>query len=151
MVRQRWTVEDLAARHPRVAIDADVLIYLLDGSEPRATLAAAVIDAADQGVFKGSVSALAVAEVLVGPARGGDAARFEETASELRDLAIDIVPVSGAIAEDAAWLRGQRQLQLADALHVATARTVATAFVTNDRRIRSLANLEVLYIDDLEA
>ncbi len=140
---------ELAARHPRVAVDADVLIYLLDGSEPRAGLAAAVIDAIEAGGVAGSMSALALTEVLVGPARTGDAARFERTAVELRDLALAVTPISADVAEHAAWLRGRDLLQLADAVHVAAAQSTATAFITNDRRIRSQPSLEVVYLDDL--
>ena len=146
-----WTIEELKRRHPRIAIDADVLIYLLDGTEPRAGLAGAVIDAIDSGAFSGSLSALALTEVLVGPARVGDQARFERTAFELRDLDLAVVPITIEIAEHAAWLRGRDALQLADAVHVAAAQSAATAFVTNDRRIRSLPGLEVLYLDDLVA
>ena len=146
-----WTIAELRARHERIAVDADVLIYLLDGSEPRAGLAGVLIDAIDSGVIAGSLTALALTEVLVGPARAGDAARFEQTAVELRDLELSVIPISSEIAEHAAWLRGREVLQLADAIHVAAAQTVATAFVTNDRRIRSQAGLEVLYLDDLIA
>lgn len=147
--RHPWTIAELAARHPRIAIDADVLIYLLDGAEPRAGLAGAIIDAIDSGGIAGSMSALALTEVLVGPARAGDAARFEQTAVELRDLALTMTPISTDIAEHAAWLRGRDVLQLADAIHVAAAQSTATAFITNDRRIRSLPSLEVVYLDDL--
>jgi predicted nucleic acid-binding protein len=144
-----WTIIELAARHPRIALDADVLIYLLDGAEPRAALAGAMVDAVDAGVIEGSMSSLALAEVLVGPARAGDAARFEQTAFELRDLDLAVIPISTDIAEHAAWLRGRNAMHLADAIHVADAQCVATAFVTNDRRIRSLPGLEVVYLDDL--
>ena len=55
------------------------------------------------------------------------------------------------IAEDAAWIRGHSRLGLADAIHVAAARaTGATAFITNDRRIKPRPNLDVFYLDDLE-
>ncbi len=43
-------------------------------------------------------------------------------------------------------------MALADAMHLASARAAgATAFVTNDRRIRGSSKLEVIYLDDLEA
>jgi len=49
---------------------------------------------------------------------------------------------------EAAILRGSTPLSTADAIHLATARLAgATAFVTNDRRIRSTPGLEVLYLD----
>lgn len=66
-------------------------------------------------------------------------------------LGLDLVPLSAAIAEDAAWLRGRAGMAVADAVHLATARAAgATAFVTNDRRIRSRPGVDVLYLDDLE-
>jgi predicted nucleic acid-binding protein len=43
-------------------------------------------------------------------------------------------------------------MSLADAVHLATARAAgATAFVTNDRRIRGSTKLAVVYLDDLDA
>ena len=145
----RWSIASLARDHQRIALDADILIYLLEDVEPRASLSAAILDAVDQGVIDASMSALAHAEVLVGPAKAGDAARFERTAAELRDANVEIVAVTADIAEDAAWLRGQGSMQLVDAIHVATARTAATAFITNDRRVRSLPGLAVYRLDEL--
>lgn len=146
----RWSVGTLIDKHQRVALDADVLIYLLEDVEPRASRAAAVIDAADEGRVHASLSALAYAEILVGPARDGDRARFERIGAEIRDTRIEIMPVSAAIAEDAAWLRGHGAAQLVDAIHLAAARTTATAFITNDRRLRPQPGLDVYHLDDLD-
>ena len=140
----------LVEEHQRVALDADVLIYLLEDVEPWASRAAALVDAADQGRVHATMSSLAYGEILVGPARDGDGARFERTAAEIREVEIDILPVTAAIAEDAAWLRGQGSTQLIDAIHLATARTAATAFITNDRRVRSQPGIEVYYLDDFD-
>ena len=145
-----WSVESLVAAHQRIGLDADVLIYLVDAVQPWAPRAAVVVDAIEQGLVRASMSALAHAEVLVGPARDGDAARFERTAAEIRDLDIEIVPVTAGLAEDAAWIRGQGSGHLVDAIHIATARATATAFVTNDRRIRSTTGLEVFHLADLD-
>jgi predicted nucleic acid-binding protein len=150
MSAKRWSVASLTAAHQRIALDADVLIYLLEDVEPQASGLAAILDAIDQGAVRASMSSLAHAEVLVGPAKTGDAVRFEQTAAELRDVNVDVVPVTADVAEDAAWLRGQGSLQLIDAIHVATARKSATAFITNDRRIRSVRGLEVYRLDDLD-
>lgn len=147
---KRWSVASLIEEHERVALDADALIYLLEDVEPWASRAAALVDAADQGRVHASISSLAYAEILVGPARDGDGARFERTAAEIRDIGIDIFPLTTAIAEDAAWLRGQGSTHLIDAIHLATARSSATAFITNDRRVRSQPDLGVYYLDDLE-
>ena len=64
---------------------------------------------------------------------------------------LSIVPLTPEVAADAAVIRGIRRLTLPDAIHLATARAAgATAFVTNDRRMRGSTKLEVVYLGDLE-
>jgi predicted nucleic acid-binding protein len=146
-----WSPATLSDDHRLVALDANVLIYVLEGSEEFGARAQAVVDALDDGVLAASMATVGQVEILAGPARVGDAAIFERTADEMRSLGLTPVQLTTAVAEDAAWLRGQGGLDLADAIHVASARaTGATAFITNDRRIRARTGLEVLYLDDLE-
>lgn len=150
MNEKPWSVEELHRRETRVALDANVLIYLLENTEPHAARAAVVVDAIDRHEMDASLATVGHVEILAGPARSGDAATFERAADELRSMGLRLVALTPAIAEDAAWLRGQGGLGLADAIHVASARAAgATAFITNDRGIRPLAGLEVLYLDDL--
>lgn len=150
MSERPWSVEDLRRREARIALDANILIYLLENVEPHATRVTAVVDAIDAHAMEASLATVGHVEILTGPARFGDATTFERAADGLRSLGLQIVALTTAIAEDAAWLRGQGGLELADAIHVASARAAgATAFITNDRRIRSRAGLEVLYLDDL--
>jgi len=138
--------------HRRVALDANVLIALLEDEGPRADRAAVVVDAIEGGLVEGVAATIVLTEVLVGYARLGDAARFEMVADELRNLALRYTPISAEVAVDAAWFRAGRSLSFADALHLAAARAAgATAFVTNDRRIRSTPQLDVVYLDDLVA
>jgi predicted nucleic acid-binding protein len=146
----RWSVATLV-EHRRIAIDANVLIYLLENAEPHASLAAAIVDGIEGHGLRASMATIGQVEILAGPARVGDATVFERTVEEISGIGLDFVPLTTAVAEDAAWLRGQGRLQLADAIHVATARvTGATAFITNDHGIQSLPGLTVLYLDDLE-
>jgi predicted nucleic acid-binding protein len=137
-----WCPATLSKHHRLVALDANVLIYVLEGSEEFGARARAVVDSLDDGVLAASMATVGQVEILAGPARIGDASVFEHTADEIRSLI--------AVAEDAAWLRGQGGLDVADAIHVASARVAgATALITNDRRIRAQANLDVFYLDDL--
>jgi predicted nucleic acid-binding protein len=100
---------------------------------------------------EGVLATVGLTEVLVGPARWGDAASFEMAAETVRNLGFLFQPLDPGTAEDAAWLRGTTGADLPDAMHLASARAAgATAFVTNDRRIRSRPGLEVVYLDDLE-
>ncbi|HEX9737803.1 MAG TPA: PIN domain-containing protein, partial [Candidatus Limnocylindria bacterium] len=90
-------------------------------------------------------------EILSGPARDGDLGRLERTNDEIRAISgLTIVALGPDVAVDAAVIRGVRGMTLPDAIHLASARAAgATAFVTNDRRIRGSAKLEVIYLDDL--
>lgn len=151
MNERSWSIDRLVADHRRIALDTNVLIYLVENAEPYATRAQHLVDSIDASGLSASIATIGQVEVLTGPARTGDGAAFELTAAAIRDIGLDLVPLSATIAEDAAWLRGQGGMEVADAVHVATARAVgATAFVTNDRRIRSRPGVEVLYLDDLE-
>ena len=144
-------MRDLAG-HRRIGLDSNILIYLLETSGPLADAAARIVDAIDAGTTEAVLSTVGLIEILAGPARAGDAAAFELTADALRDLLIRVVSLDQAMAEDAAWIRGSLGIGLEDAVHLASARNAgATAFVTNDRRLRSIPRLEVVYLDDLVA
>jgi predicted nucleic acid-binding protein len=146
----RGRIRDLVSTHRRIALDANVLIELLDGDGARAEAAAAIVDAVAGGEVEAVISSLALSETLVGPARAGDGARFELAAATIRDLGIGVVGLDAGIAEDAAWIRGTSTMGLADAVHVATARAAgATALITSARRVRARPHLEVRLLDDL--
>ena len=138
--------------HQKIGLDSNVLIYLIETRGPDADVVASIVDMIADGQVVGVLSAIGLVEILVGPARAGDARMFELTAEAIRDLPIRIVPLDAAIAEDAAWIRGASGIGLEDAVHLASARAAgASAFVTNDRRIQSIPNLDVIYLDDLVA
>ena len=144
-------MHDLVA-HRRIGLDSNVLIYLLETTGPLADAAARLIDQIEDGESDAILASIGIVEILSGPARGGDAAAFERIADALRDLLIKVVSLDLSTAEDAAWIRGTLGIGLEDAVHLATARNAgATAFVTNDRRLRSIPHLEVVYLDDLVA
>lgn len=146
------SIERLLSDHRRIALDSNVLIYLLDTGGPRADAVARIVDEIEVGRVDAVFSTVGLVEVLTGPARTGEAAAFEVMADQLRSLRLEIVALGAGVAEDAAWVRGRGRLDLGDAIHLATARAAgATAFVTNDRHIRSSSALEVVYLDDLLA
>jgi predicted nucleic acid-binding protein len=104
------------------------------------------------GAMEGVIASLGVVEALVGAARVDDGARFELAAATIRDLGFTIAALDADTAEEAAWIRGRTSASLPDAVHLACARLAgATAYITNDRRIRSRPGLTVVYLDDLAA
>jgi len=149
----RSSVADLASRHGRIALDSNVLIYVLESTGFEADRASEILDVIESGTVIGTIATIGLTEALTGPARDGDGARFELMATELRAIRnLRLVELRPEIAVDAAWLRGTGPMGLADAVHVATARASgASALVTNDRRIRSGSGLEVVYLSDLVA
>ena len=132
--------------HVAVGLDSNVFIYLLETSGDEAAQAGRALDAISAASIEASMSTIAVAEVLTGPARAGDAALMERYLDEIRSLErLRIVPVDIDVAFAAATLRGRDGVAMSDALNLAAARSAgATAFITNDRRLRSVPGLEVI-------
>jgi hypothetical protein len=66
------TPTELFAQHQVVALDSNVLIYLLEGSGPLAGAAEALIDGIEDGEAIGVLASVALTEVLTRPAALGD-------------------------------------------------------------------------------
>ncbi|MGH2406617.1 MAG: type II toxin-antitoxin system VapC family toxin [Candidatus Limnocylindrales bacterium] len=147
------TPVELASQHRRIGLDANVLIYLFEDDGLRRAKAAGLLDAVEAGSIQGFLATIGLSEILIGPARRGDLAGMEHGADLIRSLpGLTLVPLTAEIAIDAAVIRGARAVTLDDAVHLASARAAgATAFVTNDRRLRGAPHLEVVYLDDLDA
>jgi predicted nucleic acid-binding protein len=146
------SIEELLRQHRRIAIDSNVLIYLLEGSDRRAEISARLVDAIGRGEVEGILASLGLAEILVPLATADDAHAFEEAAATIRDLGFRIVTLDAPTAEDAAWIRGRTGASMPDAVHLACARRAGgTVFVTNDRRMPQLPRLIIAVLEDLAA
>lgn len=147
------TIDDLCDKHRRIALDANVLIYLLEDSGTLADVSQSLVDAAESGRIVAVLAGVGLAEVCAGPARHKDLALVERYAQLLGSMpGLRMQPLTAEVAIDAAVIRGMRGIGMADAMHLAAARASgATAFVTNDRRLRGSPRLEVVYLDELTA
>jgi predicted nucleic acid-binding protein len=145
------TVAALCQRHVCIGLDSNLLIYFFDRVQPWEDTVAGLISAIESGAVRGTLSALALGEIVGGLARAGELAQLERYAAEIRDVpGLTVEPVTADVAVDAAVIGGIRGMSLADAIHLASARSAgATAFVTNDRRVRGSRKLEVVYLDEL--
>lgn len=132
--------------HRTVGLDSNVFIYLFETSGDEAVQAGRVLDAIDAAAIRATISAVAVAEVLTGPARVADFALMERYLDELRSFErLSIVPVDDGVAFDAARMRGRDGVAMSDAINLAAARAAgATAFVTNDLRLTSAVDLAII-------
>lgn len=145
------TPAELFERHRVIALDSNVLIYLFEGSGRLADAAQALLDGIDEGAARGILASIALTEVLTRPASLGDGLLFERYADELRSIPnLRVVPLDAETAIDAALGRsGDRDL--GDAIHLATARRAgATCFVTNDKRVRGRAGVEIVRLSRIK-
>lgn len=134
----------------RVAVDTAPFIYYIEGHPTYLSILQPLFQETAAGVREIVTSALTLLEVLVVPFRVGDAAlaaRYELLLTRSRGLRL--VDVDRAQLRAAAQLRARYSLRTPDALQLSAALGErCSAFVTNDRRVPSLAGLRVIQLDD---
>ena len=140
-----------ALRGSVVGLDTAPLIYLIEESPLYLPALRAFFAAANQGEFKVVTSVLTLTEVLVHPLRRGNPRLVDEYRRILLNAShIDTLPVSKAIAEEAARLRAVHNLRTPDAVQLATAITAgASSFLTNDARLAGLPEPKILLLSRL--
>jgi predicted nucleic acid-binding protein len=147
-------VEWLAALQGRVVgIDTAPLIYFIEENPRYLKTMIPFFKALSRGEFRAVTSVITLVEVLVHPLRQGNV----RLAEQYRDIlfnaeGLTTLALSEDIAEDAARLRAQHNLRTPDAIQVATAIHLnASFFLTNDTRLPSLPDLDLLVLDRLQA
>lgn len=146
-----------AVRLPRIAgqvlaLDTMVFVYHLQAHPRHATATTAILDALEKNAATAVASVISLLEILVHPYRKGHADLARRYRSLLGGLpGLRFVPLDEEIADLAARLRAEQGLGVADAVVVATAaRSGATLFVTNDRRLkRRRLPVRLLLLDDV--
>jgi predicted nucleic acid-binding protein len=136
-----------------VGLDSAPLIYFIEENPTYLEMTDAFFEAMVRGEFRVVTSVVTLLEVLVYPLRQGN----RILAQQYRDILFDeegltTIEVSPAIAEVAAQLRATYNLQTPDSIQMATAISGgASFFLTNDARLPSLPELEVLVLEELRA
>ena len=134
-----------------VYVDANILIYIVEGNKALASELKQIVEALEAGVFKAVTSELTLAEVLIGPLRNND----HELAATYKSLltsshVLRAVPVSAAILERSAAIRCNSMTSLPDAIHLATAEWAGCRYVlTEDRQLRVLPPLIAVGVAEL--
>ncbi|HEY9742815.1 MAG TPA: PIN domain-containing protein [Coleofasciculaceae cyanobacterium] len=136
-----------------VGLDSAPLIYFIEENPTYLEMTDAFFEAMVRGEFRVVTSVVTLLEVLVYPLRQGN----RILAQQYRDILLNeegltTIEVSPAIAEEAAQLRASYNLQTPDSIQMATAISGGAAFfLTNDARLPSLPELEVLVLEELRA
>lgn len=129
-----------------VLVDTAPWIYLLQDHPDFAPRFAGLFVAAEEGALELALSTITLAEVLTGPCKAGQMAlakRYEKALT-----CYQVVPLSVAVASEAARLRARYGLKLPDATQLASALDIgAAALVTHDRDFSAVQGLPILYGD----
>ena len=133
-----------------IAVDTNVLIYFVEGSDEFGVAARSVLEqVANKG---GVVSSLVFAEFTAGQQDASSASNLNALLDGLIATGtLSVIPVDRAVAERAGRLRKLHHgVSLADALHLACAQTAqATIFYTNDLKLVKLGKVGKLVIKPL--
>ncbi len=144
-------VEDL--RGQVVGLDTSPLIYYIEKNPIYIDTVAPFFQAVDRGEISIVTSVVTLLETLVHPLRNGDA----NLAKQYRDIllytkGLTTILLSQEIAEEAAQLRALHNIRTPDAIQMATAiKSDALCFLTNDVRLPSTAQLQVLVLNELRS
>jgi len=137
----------------KVALDTVIFIYALEGNPDFGDRAIKILEIIEQGRCRGFACDLVLAELMVKPLRQGKPEIANEYANELPKFPnLTFCSVTQAIVIAAARLRGNSNLALIDALHLATAvEAGCTVFITNDVAIRHPnVGLDIWMLSDIE-
>jgi predicted nucleic acid-binding protein len=143
-------IGDALRSHEIVGFDSSVFIYYIESVAPYAQPADDALQELAAGRRRGITSVVSLMEVTVRPLRLG----LLDAAADYKSLIehypnLTVVPVDAAMAMRAAQLRAEHRLLPADALQIAAClEHGATAFVTNDHRLRRIRELDVLVLGD---
>ena len=145
------TPNALIARHPRLGLDTNILIYLVQDHPRYGGWCTSLFEAIEKGRGRAVTSVITLLEALVQPYR----IRDEELAQQFYGLlstypALSLAPVTLEVADHAAMLRARYRLSTPDAIQVATAlERHATAFLGNDTYLKRITEIECLILDDI--
>jgi len=133
----------------KVTLDSVTVIYLFEQHPVYIESARRVFSDISRGRVTGMLSVIGLIEILTGPKK---IACFD-LALEYRERLTShphfmIMSVSEAIVDAASDFRARYNLHTPDAIHLATAYTEGALFVTNDKALKRVKEVEVVMIND---
>ena len=141
---------EVLLRHRRVGLDSSVFFYHLEPNEPWSALAWTTLRVLADGQFMGVTSVLTLMEMAVKPLKLGRLAVANEYELLVRSIPnLDVVDLDAQASRFAAGLRAYHGVCTPDALQIGAAFAHgATAFVTNDKRLRRFSEIDIVILDD---
>lgn len=143
-------LEAQLASHRLIGLDTSVLIYFLEGHAVFGEIAERVLRLVQAGRIEGVLSSVALMELLVRPLAEAQPDVADEHEAAIRRVPhLRVAPFNGDGHRRAAELRATYGLRPPDALLLGSALAEgATAYVTNDSRLRVVREISVLLLSD---
>lgn len=145
-------IADALAGVETLGIETTPFIYFVEEHPTYLDRMRTIFHQVDHGTPQVITSVITLTEVLVMPIQTNHTQYQQEYREMLLNTAhITTLPVSSAIADQAAYLRAKYGVRTPDALHVATAIiSECDAFLTNDFALKRVQDVRVLVLDELE-
>jgi len=135
-----------------LAFDTVPLIYFIERNPTYIVQMREIMQQIADENLKGTASFLTLTEVLIHPIKIGDATlvqQYETILTKSKNFRLAVI--GDTTSRKAAELRALYNLKTPDALHVASAIvTNADAFLTNDKGLRRINEIDILLLDDLQ-
>lgn len=137
-------------RHQRMGIDTPIFTYHIEQAPRWAPTAGRALRALADGHYSGVTSVITLLKLVIRPLRLGRpevADAYESLVQDINNLAV--VAIDQRVSRLGAGHRASHRLRTSDALQIAACLVHgATAFLTNDRRLRRIEEIEILLLDD---
>lgn len=142
-------ISDALAGVSRLFLDTAPVIYFVERNPQFVDLVDPIFDRLETDITA-VVSAITLSECLVGAIRLGLVDLEQAFVDVLQQEQVVFVEINANIAREAARIRVHYNLQLPDALQVATAIIAGCeAFLTNDTALKRVMKLRVLVVGEL--
>jgi predicted nucleic acid-binding protein len=142
-----------ALKGKTIGLDTAPLIYYIEEHPDYIEIIAPFFEALKRRKLRVVTSTITFMEVLVAPMKRNNSqlvTKYRTVFSNMEDLSI--ITITKSLAERSARIRATCNLRTPDAIQVATAMYAkADFFLTNDKRLASVPDINVLVLDDLKA
>lgn len=133
-------------------IDTNIILNAKNSTELHSAYSSQLLDMIEDGLIRGIISTVSIAELCTGYYSQGDVKGKEEFLAHLiSNKSLEIIDLSTKIADTAAMIRSETGLRLPDAIIIATGLIKdAQYFVTNDKELDKASRyLQVISAKDL--
>ena len=146
----KWHIKELLKKYRIVGIDTVAFIYHFEENEKYLPFTNVLFEMIENGKVRAVTSTITLMEILVKPKRDGNQKAANEYKFILQTFPnLEIRNIDAEVAERAAEIRAKYGVKPPDALQVAASLiNNAEAFITNDRELKKIREIETIVMDE---